>query len=68
MKIIESHSQLLLGKDGLAPGLMDLNKFQPSNFYARAYPVNYTIWVKPSHSLGPSGRIVVTIPANISFD
>jgi len=58
----------LLNKDQFAPGLMDLNKFQPSNFYARAPNVSYTIWVKPSHDLGTSARVVVTIPANIIFD
>jgi hypothetical protein len=30
--------------------------------------VSYTIWVKPSHNLGKSGRVVVTMPVNLIFD
>jgi len=30
--------------------------------------VNYTIWVKPSHSLGKSARVVVTVPSMVEFD
>lgn len=57
-----------MSKDKLGPGLMELKKFQPSNFYAWTPNVSYTIWVVPSHSLGKTARVVVTMPTNLVFD
>jgi len=68
MGIIQSHSQLILNRDQLEPGLMDLVLFKPSNFYAWTPNVEYTFHIRPSHDLFPSARIIVTLPKHISFD
>ena len=41
--------------------------FKPSNFYASAQLVAYTLHVRPSHSLPVDSRIVITMPETLTF-
>lgn len=68
MKIIQSYDQLKLTKNLLAPGLLALKKFLPSNSYAMTPNVSYTIWFTPSHGLKVNARVVLTMPTNLVFD
>ena len=52
----------------MAPGILELDEFSPSNFYAFVEDVDYFIAYTPSHSSYPSTRIEVQMPLTLIFE
>ena len=52
----------------LTPGLITAELFKPSNFYASATNVAYSIYVRPQHDLTPQSRILITMPDLLKFN
>ena len=53
--------------NSLIPGPFYADLFKPSNFYASAQLVAYTLHVRPAHSLPADSRIVITMPETLTF-
>jgi len=52
----------------MKPGLFAFDMFKPSNFYASATRVAYTIHVRPSHELTPESRVIIDMPDLLTFN
>lgn len=64
----ESGGGLIITKEMLQPGHLELLEFIPSNDYAFVEDVFYTVSIKPTHDMLASTRIILTMPENLKFD
>jgi hypothetical protein len=59
---------LYIDKGDLKPGVVALEFFKPSSYFAWTPDVSYTIHIRPSHDLTYDAKIIVTMPENLTFN
>ena len=59
---------LIVTREMLQPGHLDLIEFVPTNYYAFVEDVTYTLSIRPSHDMYAETRIVLSMPENLKFD
>lgn len=59
---------LVVTKEMLQPGHLDLIEFIPSSYYAFVKDVTYTVSIRPLHDCLPSHRIIISMPQYVKFD
>lgn len=64
-EIINDPSGVPIEADQMTPGRFDLIAFTPSNFFAFATQVKYSIEVRPQHDLYPDSRLVIKMPPTL---
>lgn len=66
--IMSTQDSLFVDKEDLKPGLLALEFFKPSSYFAWTPDVSYTIHIRPSHDLTFDAKIIVTMPENLTFN
>jgi hypothetical protein len=66
--IISTQQNLFIDKEDLKPGLLNLEFFKPSSYFAWTPDVSYTIHIRPTHDLTFDAKIIVTMPENLTFN
>ena len=59
---------LVITREQLQPGHLELLEFTPSNDYAFVEDVTYTVVIKPTHDMLPSTRVILNMPENLNFN
>lgn len=59
---------LVITREMLQPGHLELLEFTPSNDYAFVEDVTYTVVIRPTHDMLASTRVVINMPENLRFD
>lgn len=60
--VVDDPSSAQLKMSDITPGLFTVELFRPTNFFASATKVGYTIHVRPMHNLTPESRIIIRMP------
>jgi hypothetical protein len=66
--VVDDPSSAQLKVSDITPGLFAVDLFRPTNYFASATKVGFTIHVRPQHNLTPQSRIIIRMPDLLTFD
>lgn len=66
--VVNDPTSAQIKNSDMTPGWFTAELFRPSNFYASATKVAYTLFVRPQHGLTPQSRIIIDMPALLTFN
>lgn len=66
--VIDDTQTAKLDQSDLTPGEIVAELFKPSNYYASAENVVYSVYLRPEHGLTPESRIIIDMPELLEFN